>query len=72
MFLELLTPGTVGCAVGEEQGIAGGEGIEHGELALGGEERLVVVRAVEVYEALADPLEQGEGDRRVVDELPVG
>ena len=49
-----------------------GVGVEHGELAFGGEQRLVVVRAVQVHEVIAEALEQGQGDRGIVDELAVG
>jgi hypothetical protein len=65
-------PGAVVFAVGGVGGLRSGVGVEHGELALGGEQRLVVVRAVEIDEMLAEALEQVERDGRVVDKLAVG
>ena len=47
------------------------EGVEQIELPLGAQERLVVVRAVQVDEQVAELLEHGERRRRAVDELPV-
>jgi len=49
-----------------------GVGVEHRELAVGGKQRLVVVRAMQVHEVIAEALEQGERDRRIVDKLAVG
>ena len=58
-------------AVAPERGIRPGVGIEHRELALGRKQRLVVVRPVQVDQVVAEPLQQAQRHRRIVDELPV-
>ena len=47
------------------------EGVEQVELPLGAQERLVVVRAVQVDQQVAELLEHRDGRGRAVDELPV-
>jgi hypothetical protein len=58
-FGGLGAPRAVALAVAGVGGLGAGVGVEHGELAFGGEQRLVVVRAVEVDEVFAEALEQG-------------
>ena len=52
-------------------GLGAAVGVEQIELAFGAEQGLVVVRAVQVHEQVAELLEDREGGRRTVDELPV-
>ena len=52
-------------------GLGAAEGVKQIELAFGAQERLVIVRAVQVHEEVAELLEHGERGRRTVDELPV-
>ena len=53
-------------------GVQVAEGVQDGELAGGVEERLVLVRAVDVHQPLAEGGEDVQGRGRAVDELPVG
>ena len=53
------------------QRLGAGKGIEQRELLLRGEERLVIVRAVEIDEVLAEALEHAERGGAAIDELPV-
>ena len=71
-FGGLGAPCAVVLAVGGMGGVGAGVGVEHGELALGGEQRLVVVRAMQVHQVFAEALEQGQRDRRIIDKLAVG
>ncbi len=59
----------VGTVVGRPFRIHAAEGVEHGELRLRAEEGLVVVRAVQVDQVLAQLAQHGQGDRRVVHEV---
>ena len=47
------------------------EGVEQVKLPFRAEERLVIVGTVQVHEQVAQLLEDGQGRRRTVDELPV-
>ena len=47
------------------------EGVEQAELPFRAEQRLVIVRPVQIYEQVAELLEHGQRRRRAVDELPV-
>ena len=49
-----------------------GVGVEHGELALGGEQTLMVVRAVQINQMPTQAFENTQRGGRIVDELLVG
>ena len=64
-----MAPFPVRRAVGLGILLRAGVGVEHVELALLREQRLVVVRAVQVDEVLAERFEHGQGRWRAVDKL---
>ena len=67
-----LLPGLPGRGIGRAVGFRPGPGVEHAELAVAGKQRLVVVRAVEVDELVAELPHDLERGRRAIGELAVG
>ncbi len=63
-------PAAKSILAGALQRLRVGKAVEQGELAFRGEERLVIVRPMQIDQLVADRLEQGERGRGAVDEMP--